>query len=116
MGVLSVIPAVGAALVWIPGVIYLFVTGDYAWGIALAIWCALIVGTVDNILRPRLVGKDTKMSDLLILLSTLGGIVLFGVVGFIIGPIVAALFVTIWDIYGITFKDWLPEVREMDIS
>ena len=116
MAVLSVIPAVGAALVWIPGVIYLLAIGETGWGIALAIWCGTIVGTVDNILRPKLVGKDTKMSDLLILLSTLGGIVLFGVVGFIIGPIVAALFVTVWDIYGITFRDWLPEVREIDIS
>ncbi|NND71070.1 MAG: AI-2E family transporter [Rhodothermales bacterium] len=116
MAVLSVIPAVGAALVWIPGVIYLFATGETGWALGLALWCGMIVGTVDNILRPKLVGKDTKMSDLLILLSTLGGIVLFGVVGFIIGPIVAALFVTVWDIYGITFKDWLPEVREIDIS
>ncbi len=110
MAVLSVIPAVGAALVWIPAVVYLIVIGNTGWAIALAIWCGLVVGTVDNVLRPRLVGKDTKMSDLLILLSTLGGIVLFGVVGFIIGPIVAALFVTIWDIYGITFKPWLPKV------
>lgn len=111
MAVLSVIPAVGAALVWIPAVIYLFIIGEAGWAIGLAIWCGLVVGTVDNVLRPRLVGKDTKMSDLLILLSTLGGIVLFGVLGFIVGPIVAALFVTIWDIYGITFKSWLPKVE-----
>ena len=56
-----------------------------------------------------LVGKDTQMSDLLILLSTLGGLVLWGALGIVIGPLVAALFVTIWDIYGITFRDWLPE-------
>ena len=108
MVVLSIIPGIGTALVWVPAVIYLIAGGHYGAGIALAVWCGVVVGTVDNVLRPRLVGKDTKMSDLLILLSTLGGIFLFGAVGFIIGPIVAALFVTVWDIYGITFKEYLP--------
>jgi predicted PurR-regulated permease PerM len=69
----------------------------------------VIVGTVDNFLRPWLVGKDTEMPDLLVLLSTLGGIVLFGVTGFVIGPIVAALFVTIWELYGEAFRDLLPD-------
>jgi predicted PurR-regulated permease PerM len=69
-----------------------------------------VVSTIDNFLRPRLVGRDARMSDLLILLSTLGGIFLFGAVGFIVGPIVAALFVAIWHIYGETFSDWLPAV------
>ena len=107
MAVLSVIPGVGAMIVWAPAVIYLLVTGNYLAGIALAAWCAGVVGTVDNVLRPRLVGKDAKMPDLLILLSTLGGIVMFGAVGFIIGPIVAALFLTIWDMYGAAFQDLL---------
>jgi predicted PurR-regulated permease PerM len=108
MVVLSIIPGVGTALVWVPAVIYLIAGGHYTAGVALAIWCVVVVGTIDNVLRPRLVGKDTKMSDLMILLSTLGGILLFGAVGFIIGPIVAALFVTVWDIYGMTFKEYLP--------
>ncbi len=108
MAVLSIIPGVGAALVWIPGVAYLVIVGKVFAAVALTIWCAVVVGTMDNFLRPRLVGKDTKMSDLLILLSTLGGILLFGAVGFIIGPIVAALFVTVWDIYGVAFKEYLP--------
>lgn len=112
MAVLSVIPALGAALVWIPAVIYLFITGHTAAGIGLLLWCALVVSTVDNFLRPRLVGRDARMSDLLILISTLGGIVLFGAVGFIVGPIVAALFVTVWHIYGDTFHEWLPPVPE----
>lgn len=112
MVVLSVIPALGAALVWIPAVIYLFLVGEVAAGVGLLIWCALVVSTVDNFLRPRLVGRDARMSDLLILLSTLGGIVLFGAVGFIVGPIVAALFVTVWHIYGETFHAWLPPVPE----
>ena len=111
MAVLSVIPGVGAAIVWAPAVIYLLAKGQILTGLLLLAWCAGVVGTVDNVLRPRLVGKDAKMPDLLILLSTLGGIVMFGAVGFIIGPIVAALFITIWDIYGAAFKDLLePDV------
>ena len=116
MAVLSIIPALGAALVWIPGVIFLLATGKTVAGIALAIWCAAIVGSADNLLRPMLVGRDTQMSDLMVLLGTLGGIVLFGIVGVIIGPIIAALFVTVWEIYGVAFKDMLPaiEVRTVE--
>lgn len=110
MVVLSVIPAVGAALVWVPAVGYLLLVDRLGAAIALLVWGALVVSTVDNFLRPRLVGRDAKMSDLLILLSTLGGIFVFGAMGFIVGPIVAALFVAIWDIYGETFRAWLPEV------
>ena len=85
----------------------------YAQTLVLAIFMAGVVGSIDNILRPRLVGRDTQMHEILILLSTLGGIVLFGVVGFIIGPIVAALFVTIWDLYGMAFRDVLPPSPEV---
>jgi predicted PurR-regulated permease PerM len=106
--VLSVIPAVGAGLVWVPAVVYLFLLGEVAAGVGLLAWCVLVVSTIDNFLRPWLVGRDARMSDLLILLSTLGGLFLFGPVGFIVGPIVAALFVAIWHIYGETFSDWLP--------
>jgi hypothetical protein len=70
----------------------------------------VVVSSVDNFLRPLLVGRDARMSDLMILLSTMGGIVLFGALGFIVGPIIAALFVTIWHIYGNAFREWLPEV------
>ena len=114
MAVMSIIPALGTAIVWIPGVIYLLAIGDTFAAIGLAIWCGAIVGTADNVLRPALVGKDTKMSDLMVLLGTLGGIVLFGIVGVIIGPIIAALFVTIWDIYGVAFKDILPPVTILE--
>ncbi len=106
--VVSIIPAIGGAIVWGPIVVYLFVTGHPGAAIGLLAWSALVVSTVDNFLRPRLVGRDTRMSDLLILLSTLGGIVLFGPVGFIVGPIVAALFVTVWHLYGEAFGQWLP--------
>lgn len=112
MVVLSIIPAIGAGLIWIPAVIYLFLMGQVAAGVGLLIWCAVVVSSIDNFLRPRLIGRDAQMSDLLILLSTLGGIVLFGAVGFIVGPIVAALFVTVWHIYGEAFRSWLPEQRD----
>lgn len=110
MIVLSIIPAVGSALVWVPAVIFLFVDGQVPQAVGLLAWCAVVVGAVDNFLRPLLIGRDARMSDLLILLSTLGGIALFGAVGFIVGPVVAALFVTIWHLYGEAFRDVLPEV------
>lgn len=107
MMVLSIIPGIGTALVWVPAAIILLATGKVGQGIFLAGFCALIVGSVDNLLRPRLVGHDTKMHELLILFGTIGGILLFGVLGFIIGPILAALFVTIWEIYGHAYRDLL---------
>ncbi len=112
MVVLSILPAIGAAIIWIPAVIYLFLVGEVASGVGLLVWCAVVVGSIDNLLRPRLIGRDARMSDLLILISTLGGILLFGAVGFVVGPIVAALFVTVWHIYGVAFRDWLPEEEE----
>lgn len=112
MVVLSIIPAVGAAIVWIPAVIYLFLVGRLIAAIVLLAWCGVVVSTLDNLLRPRLIGRDARMSDLLILLSTLGGIVLFGAVGFVVGPIVAALFVTVWHIFGEVFRDWLPHAPD----
>ncbi len=110
MVIMSIIPAIGAAVVWVPAVIYLFVTGQTTQAIGLLTWCALVVSTVDNFLRPRLIGRDARMSDLMILISTLGGISVFGALGFIVGPIIAALFVTVWHIYGQAFRGWLPDV------
>ncbi|MFZ1986161.1 MAG: AI-2E family transporter [Desulfatitalea sp.] len=111
MTALSIIPALGSALVWVPAVIILAVAGSYLKAIGLALFCGLVVGSLDNLLRPRLVGKDTQMHELMIFFGTLGGIALFGLIGFIIGPIIAALFVTIWDIYGEVFRDFLPMVH-----
>lgn len=111
MAVLSVIPSVGSALVWGPAAIILAVTGHVGKGIGLAAFCAVVVGSLDNLLRPMLVGKDTQMHELMIFFGTLGGIVMFGLPGIILGPIIAALFTTIWDIYGITFQDVLPQVE-----
>jgi predicted PurR-regulated permease PerM len=116
MAVLSIIPGVGTALVWIPAAISLYVGGDVTASIGLSLWCIAVVGTVDNVLRPRLVGRDTEMSDLLILLSTLGGLLLFGAIGIAIGPILAALFVTVWELYGEAFAEYLPDVEGFDLS
>jgi len=110
MAVLSFIPGIGTALVWVPAVIILAATGHFAKAIGLGVFCAAVVGSIDNLLRPILVGRDTQMHELMILFGTLGGIIMFGVVGIIIGPIIAALFVTIWDIYGVAFQDVLPSV------
>lgn len=109
MTVVSVIPSVGTAIVWVPAVGYLFAVGRPLAAVLLLLWCSVGVGTIDNFMRPWLVGKDTEMPDLLILLSTLGGIVLFGIAGFIIGPLIASMFVTVWEIYGEAFRDVLPE-------
>lgn len=109
MAVLSIIPGVGIALVWVPAAVYLALSGRIAAAIVFTLWCAGVAGTADNVLRPRLVGQDAKMSDLLILVSTLGGLALFGAVGILVGPLVAALFVTIWDLYGQAFADILPQ-------
>ena len=109
MTVLSIIPGVGGALVWVPAAIILMATGEVWRGIAVALFCALVVGSVDNLLRPRLVGQDTKMHELLIFFSTLGGLMFFGATGFILGPILAALFLTAWEMFGTTFRTELVE-------
>ena len=107
MALCSMIPGVGTALVWIPTTFYLVAQGRTRAAIGIAVWFVLVVGMVDNFLRPRLIGKDTKLPDLLILISTLGGIFLWGPAGIVVGPLVAALFVTIWDIYGLEFRGYL---------
>lgn len=110
MAVLSIVPSVGTAIVWGPALLILILSKDIAGAIFIGIFCGLIAGNADNLLRPRLVGKDTAMHDLFILFSTFGGISMFGIIGIIVGPIIAALFVSIWEIYGESFQDFLPAV------
>ncbi|HTV02161.1 MAG TPA: AI-2E family transporter [Luteitalea sp.] len=116
MTVLSVIPMLGGAVVWVPTAIVLALTGHWVKAVILAAFCGLIVGSVDNVLRPRLVGRDTQMHDLMILFSTLGGIIAFGALGFIIGPIIAALFQTAWELFGNAYRDLLPPAQKVVIE
>jgi predicted PurR-regulated permease PerM len=100
MAFLSLIPAVGAGLIWVPVAIYFLVTGATMQGIVLIGFGVFVIGLVDNLLRPVLVGRDTKIPDYVILISTLGGLVLFGLNGFVIGPVIAALFIAAWDLFS----------------
>ncbi len=103
MAVLSLIPAVGAGLVWLPAAIYLMAVGDWVSAIVLIAYGIVVIGLADNILRPILVGRDTKLPDWLVLLSTLGGIALVGISGFVVGPLIAALFIAFWQIFRSEF-------------
>lgn len=99
MAVMSMVPGVGSGIVWLPACIYMILSDNVVGGMLLLAFCAVIIGSVDNVLRPRIVGKGTNLPQLIVLISTLGGIMLIGPVGFIIGPVIAALFITIWQIY-----------------
>ncbi len=99
MAFLSLLPAVGAGLVWLPVAAYFFVTGAVWQGVALAAYGVLVIGLVDNLLRPVLVGKDTRMPDYVVMITTLGGMAVFGINGFVIGPAIAAMFMAVWHIH-----------------
>ena len=100
MAFLSLLPAIGAAIIWLPVALWLLMTGAIWQGVALVAWGVLVIGLVDNLLRPLLVGKDTKLPDYLVLMSTLGGMAIFGLNGFVIGPVIAAMFVASWQIFS----------------
>lgn len=102
MAFVSLLPAFGAALVWFPVVIYFFMIGALWQGIALLAYGVLVIGLVDNLLRPFLVGKDTRMPDYVVMITTLGGMAVFGLNGFVVGPAIAAMFIAAWHIYGVT--------------
>jgi len=99
MALVSLLPAIGAALVWGPVVLFLLATGEPGKALALTLWGVFAIGLIDNVLRPVLVGKDTRMPDYLAMISTLGGIAVFGINGFVLGPAIAALFVAIWHMH-----------------
>jgi predicted PurR-regulated permease PerM len=100
MGFLSLLPAIGAGLIWLPVALYFLVTGAIWQGVALIVYGVLVIGLVDNVLRPILVGKDTRMPDYLVLISTIGGMAVFGINGFVIGPVIAAMFMAVWDLFA----------------
>ena len=109
MAFLSLLPAVGAALVWLPVAIYFLATGALWQGAVLIAFGVFVIGLVDNILRPVLVGKDTKMPDFVVLVSTIGGMSLFGLNGFVIGPVIAAMFMAAWDLFVRARQEALDE-------
>jgi len=105
MGVLSLLPAVGASLIWAPVAIYFISEGNYVDAIILAAFGTFVIGLTDNLLRPKLVGKDTKIPDYLILISTLGGLSIFGLNGFVIGPLITAMFMACWTLFPQAMQD-----------
>ena len=105
MAVLSLIPAVGAGLIWLPVSLYLYAVGDVLNATILVLFGVFVIGLVDNILRPILVGRDTKLPDYVVLFSTLGGLAMFGITGFALGPLLAALFVAFWGIFIREFNE-----------
>ena len=108
MAVLSLIPAVGAGLIWLPVAVYLYAVGDVISATVLLLYGIFVIGLVDNILRPILVGRDTKLPDYVVLFSTLGGLAMFGITGFALGPLLAALFVAFWGIFIREFNEGEP--------
>lgn len=109
MAFASFIPAVGTALIWVPACLYLLLTGDWPWALFLAIWGVVVVGSIDNVLRPLLMQGSSSMNTLLIFLSLLGGIQLFGLIGVIYGPIIFALTIVLIRLYTLEFKDFLAQ-------
>ena len=109
---LSIIPMIGPPLIWVPATIWLVATGHLIPAVGLTAWGVIVISTSDNLLRPVLVGKDAKMSDLMVLISTLGGLTLFGAVGIIIGPVIAALFTSVWFIFRESFAGLLEDEED----
>jgi predicted PurR-regulated permease PerM len=105
MAFLSLVPAVGAALVWFPVAIFLLLTGSVWQGLALLAYGMLVIGLIDNLLRPILVGRDTRMPDYVVMLTTLGGLAAVGINGFVLGPSIAAMFIAVWHLYGVAQQD-----------
>jgi predicted PurR-regulated permease PerM len=99
MAISTIIPAVGTAIVWVPAAIVLFAAGELTKGVLMLIVGALVIGTIDNLLRPRIVGAGTRMPDYVVLLATLGGIGAFGITGIVLGPVIAAMFLSCWRLY-----------------
>ncbi len=100
MTFLSMLPAVGAALVWVPAAIWLILAGTWLKASILVLVGVFVIGLIDNLLRPPLVGKGTRLPDYVVLISTVGGISLFGINGFVIGPLIAALFIAAWSLFA----------------
>ena len=95
---LSMIPMLGSFIVWVPAAVYLALTGHWAKALMLAAWGALFIGSIDNFLRPKLVGEKTRLHELLIFFSVLGGLQVFGVIGIVLGPVIVAITLALLDV------------------
>jgi predicted PurR-regulated permease PerM len=104
VAVMSLIPAVGAGIIWLPVAIYLVAAGEVSSALILVLYGVLVIGLADNVLRPLLVGRDTKLPDWLVLISTVGGLMMFGINGFVLGPLIAAVFLVFWQIFSRDFN------------
>lgn len=105
MALLALVPAAGPAVIWVPTGLVLLLLGDTYGALTVLIGGALIVGLLDNVLRPILIGRDLEMSDALIMLSIIGGIIGFGPSGLIIGPVISALFLAAWSLYEREYRE-----------
>lgn len=112
MAFLSLLPAVGSALVWLPVAVYFLLSGALWQGVSLLAFGMLVIGLVDNLLRPMLVGKQARIPDYVVMITTVGGMAVFGINGFVLGPVIAAMFITVWHIFGSTGGGVVrPDVR-----
>ncbi|HOF42232.1 MAG TPA: AI-2E family transporter [Candidatus Moranbacteria bacterium] len=109
---LSLIPMLGSSIVWFPAGIIMLLLGNVWQGVFILVAGFAVISLLDNILKPALVGKDAQLHPLLILFATLGGLALFGLSGFIVGPIIVALFVSMWEIYAVKFKNQLKRYNK----
>jgi predicted PurR-regulated permease PerM len=109
MTISSVIPSIGSGLVWFPVGLAMIILGYPSKGMIILLVGGLVISTIDNLIRPKLVGRDTQMHPLLILFSSLGGIAFFGISGFVVGPVLMSLLLALWDIYSIEFKSQLEK-------
>jgi predicted PurR-regulated permease PerM len=107
MAFASLIPIVGTALIWLPAAIYLIVTGSWGWGLFLILWGVLVVGSIDNFLRPMLMHGSSSMNTVIIFFSLLGGIAAFGLMGLLYGPIIFTITLVLYRLYEQEFKDFL---------
>lgn len=101
MAFLSLLPAVGSALMLAPMAAYHLASGDTWQGLALTVWGLLVISLADNVLRPMLVGQRAGMPDFMVMITTLGGLATLGINGLVLGPVVGAMFMAVWHIYGV---------------
>lgn len=107
MGFCSFIPMIGTALIWLPTAIYLILTNEWQWGVFLIVWGVLVIGSIDNFVRPLVMQGNSGMNTLLIFFSLIGGIQLFGLLGLIYGPLIFGLFLALFGLYEAEFADFL---------